>query len=296
MYKIVIVACVAALAIPAEANADPLPASAFAYDASVPLQVTQKSQTVANGVRSRLVTFASANGRTLRAEIVSPFVASKPHAGVLFVHWLGDRKSTNHTEFEPDAFALAKKGATSVLLDAQWSEQQYGKREWFMQVRTTDTDYAQSIAQVIDLRRALDLLVAQPGIDPHRIAYVGHDFGAMYGALLSGVDPRPRWYLLMAGNPSFSQWFLLGKKPADVDAYTAQMAPLDPLPYLARSHAQAYMFQFAQKDFYITPENETAFFSAAPSPRSMWVYKIDHSLATPLALQDRLTWLGARIF
>jgi predicted esterase len=283
---------IAALTAPVEA----LPSSAFAYDASAPLTVRVVSTSAKDGVRSRLVTFASANGRRLTAEIVSPLAPSASRAGVLFVHWLGARKSTNHTEFEPDAKALAKKGATSVLLDAQWSEQQYGSREWFMQVRTTDTDYAKSIDQVVDLRRALDLLQAQPGVDPDRIAYVGHDFGAMYGALLSGVDPRPRWYVLMAGNPSFSQWFLLGKQPADVAAYTAQMAPLDPPAYLARSHADAYMFQFAQKDFYIRPDDEAAFFDAAPPPRAMYVYKIDHSLGTPLALQDRLTWLGARLF
>ena len=41
-----------------------------------------------------------------------------------------------------------------------------------------------------DLRRALDVLLAQPGVDPKRIAYVGHDFGAMYGAVLAGVDRR----------------------------------------------------------------------------------------------------------
>jgi len=280
----------------AVAAVEALPSSAFAYDATAPLTVRVGSTGVKDGVRSRLVTFASADGRRLTAEIVAPVAPSKSHAGVLFVHWLGARKSTNHTEFEPDATALAKKGATSVLLDAQWSEQQYGTREWFMQVRTTDTDYAKSIEQVVDLRRALDLLQAQPGVDPHRIAYVGHDFGAMYGSLLAGVDPRPRWYVLMAGNPSFSQWFLLGKQPADVAAYTAQMAPLEPLPYLARSHADAYMFQFAQKDFYIKPDDEVTFFSAAPAPRSMYVYAIDHSLATPLALRDRLTWLGARLF
>jgi len=278
------------------ATVEALPSSAFAYDATAPLTVRIASTAVKDGVRSRVVTFASADGRRLTAEIVAPVAPSASHAGVLFVHWLGRRKTTNHTEFEPDATALARKGATSVLLDAQWSEQQYGTREWFMQVRTTDTDYAKSIDQVIDLRRALDLLQAQPGVDPHRIAYVGHDFGAMYGSLLSGVDPRPRWYVLMAGNPSFSQWFLLGKQPADVAAYTAQMAPLEPLAYLARSHADAYMFQFAQKDFYIKPDDEVAFFNAAPAPRSMYVYKIDHSLATPLALQDRLAWLGARLF
>jgi len=66
--------------------------------------------------------------------------------------------------------------------------------------------------QVIDLRRALDLLAAQPGLDHDRIAFVGHDFGAMTGALLAGADKRPRWYVLMAATTSFPAWYLPGKE------------------------------------------------------------------------------------
>lgn len=86
--------------------------------------------------------------------------------------------------------ALAAKGVTSVLVDSMWSTVVNGKQDWFSKVRTTDTDYQHSIDQVVDLRRALDLLTAQSGVDP-----------------------------------------------ADVAAYRARMAPLDPLPYLARSKA-----------------------------------------------------------
>ncbi len=35
-----------------------------------------------------------------------------PHPAVLFVHWLGDPATTNHTEFEADARPLALLGVT----------------------------------------------------------------------------------------------------------------------------------------------------------------------------------------
>jgi predicted esterase len=299
---------------PPAACADPLDASQFVYDASAPLDVHVVSSGVRDGVQSRIVTFASTGGRIGRAEILAPQQASGMSGGVLFVHWLGDPATTNHTEFEPDAYALAKRGATCVLIDAMWSTVWWPKdRDWFTQIRSTDTDYANSIDQVLDLRRALDLLQAQPGVDRNRIAYVGHDFGAMYGAVLAGVDPRPRWYVLMAGTTSFSEWYLLGRQPADKAAYIAQMAPLDPLPYLSRSHAQGFFFQFATIDRYITPEKETAFFSATmppcgyqrgvasydngPTPCGMILYPdADHSLSVPDAMKDRLEWLGQRLF
>jgi predicted esterase len=259
------------------------------------MSVRTESSSVADRVRRSIVTFRSGD-RTLTAEIVAPAHGGTAGPGLLFVHWLGDDATTNHKEFEPDARALAAKGATCVLLDAMWSTVVNGKRDWFSTVRSTDTDYQNSIEQVVDLRRALDLLVAQPGVDPHRVAYVAHDFGAMYGAVLAGVDPRPQYFVLMAGTTSFADWYLLGKKPADVAGYRAHMAALDPLPYLARSAARGFLFQFASHDRYVTEEHASDFFSAAPLPRAMFVYDAQHDLNVPLAEQDRLTWLEARLF
>ncbi|MDP9025246.1 MAG: hypothetical protein M3N13_07725 [Candidatus Eremiobacteraeota bacterium] len=139
------------------------------------------------------------------------------------------------------------------------------------------------------------MLLAQPGIDASRIAYVGHDFGAMYGAVLAGIDPRPKVFVLMAGTTTFSEWYLLGDQPADVPAYVAQMEPLNPLPYLARSNARAFYFQFSAHDRYIAPEKQRAFFEASPLPRTMSVYDVDHSLNTKAALSDRLAWLSEQL-
>lgn len=271
----------------------PLDAASFAYTPAT-LQVRTQSSSVVSGVRRSTVTFGSGD-RTLTAEVIAPAFGSGSRPGVLFVHWLGDAATTNHKEFEPDAIALAGKGVTSVLLDAMWSTVVNGKLDWFSKVRTTDTDYQHSIEQVVDLRRSLDLLIAQPGVDPKRIAYVGHDFGAMYGAVLAGVDARPSYYVLMAGNPSFADWYLLGKKPTDVAAYRARMAPLDPLPYLTNSKAKGFLFQFASHDEYITPQHAIEFFSASPLPHALDAYDASHDLNVPLARQDRLDWLQSRL-
>ena len=265
-----------------------LEASAFSYDARAPLNITYGSTTTSSGVPIRGISFASAGGRKVTGVIVRGEGHGK-HPVVLFVHWLGDEATTNHTEFEKDAAALAKLGATSLLVDAQWAE-----KDWFDK-RTTDIDYQRSIEQVVDLRRALDALLAQPNVDKDRVAVVAHDFGAMYSAVLAGIDSRPKWYVLMAGTPSFSTWFLLGAKPADIPAYVSLMAPLDPTNFLPQSTARGFYFQFSAHDRYITPENELKFFQSAPLPRTMSVYDIDHSMATPVAFADRLAWLRAKL-
>jgi len=267
-----------------------LDAGAFAYDTHSPMNVKYSAAVGRSGTSFRAVSFSSPTGHTITGVIIRG-AGRSPHAAVLFVHWLGDdAKTTNHTEFERDAVALARKGVTSLLIDAMWAQP-----DWYDKVRTFQTDYTGSIAQVIDLRRSLDVLLAQPDIDANRVAYVGHDFGSMYGALLAGVDPRPQWYVLMAGTTTFSEWYLLGTKPPDVQAYIAQMAPLDPLAFLGRARARAFFFQFSAHDRYISPEHEAAFFGAAPLPRTMAVYNADHSLVTPAAFSDRLAWLSDKL-
>jgi len=266
----------------------PLPAAAFAYAQDRPLDLRVAATTTQGATTVQDVTFTDAAGTgRIHANLVLP--SAPDGSAVLFVHWLGDDpKATNLEEFKPDALALAAKGTTSLLIDAPWQQP-----TWFDKIRTPATDYADSIAEVKNLRRSLDVLLATRGVDPHKLAYVGHDFGAMYGAVLSGVDPRPAYYVLAAGTTTFSQWFLLGAKPADQAAYVASMQPLDPLPYLARSQARGFLLQFAQHDAYIPIAKAQAFAAAAPEPKRIIFYNADHALATPAARTDRLAWLNA---
>ena len=50
-----------------------------------------------------------------------------------------------------------------------------------VQLRTPGEAVREHIRTAIDLRRGLDLLIAQPGADPERIGLVGHHFGALIG-------------------------------------------------------------------------------------------------------------------
>jgi dienelactone hydrolase len=266
-------------------------APAHAFLPTPPAVTYGPERTLASGVTARDVRFAGPSGRPVTGEIVAG-AGLEAHPGVLFVHWLGDAKTTNHTEFEPDAIALARKGATSLLVDALWSDP-----TWFDTVgKFADADERTTEGQVADLRRALDALDAQPNIDPHRIAYVGHDFGAMAGALLSCADARPRWYVLMAGTATLSEWYLLGKKAPD-DAYAMRLnTDLDLEAALSRSKAEGFLFQFAAHDHYIPADRAQLLLAAAPLPKGAFWYDTDHALAVPTALADRLAWLGQRLF
>ncbi|ACB73866.1 alpha/beta hydrolase family protein [Opitutus terrae] len=266
------------------AAATAAPDSLFDYDRSAPLDVREVMRETRAGALIRDVTFAA--GKDLvAATIVAPEKGGGSLAGILYVHWLGEPATTNRTEFLVEATALTGQGIVSVLVEAMWAEEDWYKK------RIPEEDYAHSIQQVIELRRALDLLLAQPGIDPKRIAYVGHDFGAMYGAVMGAVDRRPTTYVLMAGTPHFIDWFLFAQKPKSLDDYRKQLASLDPVNFVGRLAPAPVFFQFAAHDEYVSAAASAEFYGAAQPRKQAAHYDAGHDLRNPAAAADRVTWL-----
>ncbi|MDP9106400.1 MAG: hypothetical protein M3N49_10770 [Candidatus Eremiobacteraeota bacterium] len=227
----------------------------------------------------------------MNAVLVAPNAAPAKAPAILWVHWLGEVATTNHTEFMSDAQALAKRGVVSLLVDMPWSQ-----AKWFNDLRTPDDDYAATIAQVVSLRRALDCLGAVKGVDATRVAYVGHDFGAMDGALLLAADARPAYAVLMAPTLSYWEWYLLGKQPADPGAYVARMSAFDLPGWLAQGKQKATLLQFGQNDEYVSQATGIALRNAVPNrDRTFKAYKLDHALDDVTAHDDRIAWLAAHL-
>jgi cephalosporin-C deacetylase-like acetyl esterase len=243
-----------------------------------------------DGVQGVTLLFGGAETKPTNAVLIAP-ASPKNAPGVLWVHWLGEPATTNHTEFMGDAQELAKRGVVSLLVDMPWSQ-----KDWFTAIRTPETDYVDTIAQVMTLRRALDCLTAVSGVDASRIAYVGHDFGAMDGALLLAVDARPQYAVLMAPTLSYWEWYLLGKQPADPAAYVARMSAFDLPGWLAQGKQKATLLQFGQNDEYVAQATGIALRNALPNrDRTLKAYKLDHALEDVTVHDDRRNWLIAHL-
>jgi len=275
--------------LPLAVTAAPLPASGYPFVAASSITVDlDQPVPIVPGIRAADARI-HVGSTIVRARFTEPEMGSR-HPAVLFVHWLGDASTTNMTEFAPEALALARRGIVALTINAMWSEP-----NWFETGRTTETDYAASLQQVAALRGALDALLAHPTVDPENVAFVGHDFGAMYGAVLSGLDTRPHYYVFVAGVPTFAEWYLLGKKPTDIPAYVKRMTPLDPLPYLRTSQGKDFFFQFALKDRYVPLAKARTFFDASPAPKALSLYAGGHDVRSKVAIDDRVNWLLARL-
>lgn len=258
-----------------------------AFDYAPAMTTCSPSPAGQSGAR---LTIGAPDAHPMNAVIVAASDTRRNGPAVLWVHWLGLAATTNHTEFESDAHELAQHGVTSMLVDMPWSQP-----KWF-DTRTPAGDYAATIAQVTALRRALDCLVRLPGVDAARIAFVGHDFGAMDGALLLAVDDRPRYAVLMAPTLSFWEWYLLGAQPADRAAYIAQMSVFDLPGWLEKGRQKATLLQFGSADEYVSQATGIAIRNATPDrDRTFKAYRLDHALDDDTARDDRRAWLLAHL-
>lgn len=264
----------------------------FAYKKSVAFDLKEESRKEQDGVIIQDITYA-ANSRErgrIKAYLVKPAGMKGSLAGVLFFHWLGE-KNSDRNEFLDEAVALAKQGTVSLLIQ--------GYFPWAVAPTDGETDRQRVIGETIEVRRSLDLLLAQKEVDRKRIAYVGHDYGAMYGAIMSGVDKRVKAYIFMAPIGSFSYWslayWLRKRDDAFKAAYRKSLNAVDPLGQISRAKPATLLFQFANSDEHIPRAEALAFSDAASQPKQVRWYDAKHDLEVEAARTDRRDWLTQQL-
>jgi cephalosporin-C deacetylase-like acetyl esterase len=255
----------------------------FRYNNVSPVIVKDLSSKQHGNVTVRDIAFSARPGQEIKAYLVVP-KGNGPFAGILWAHWLGDEKS-NRTQFLDEAIELAPKGAVSLLVDAMWSAPQ-----WFGN-RNPDKDYENSIRQVIEFRRAVDLLLSQSNVDKTRIGFVGHDYGAMYGMLMAGVDRRINTFVFIAATHSLNDWAFLGPQPKSKTAYLKQNSNLELTDYLRQVRTASKFFQFGKSDFYVSQADAVVLFAAATEPKQRKLYEAGHKMELNEIVKDRDEWL-----
>jgi dienelactone hydrolase len=223
------------------------------------------------------------------AYVVKP-AGKLPHdsaAGVLFLHWLGQIHS-DRTEYLGEAVGLARQGVVSVLPQ--------GYFPWVANPDGTANDVTLVQQQVAAMERALDTLAGTRGVDPKRIAVVGHDYGAMYGALLADQDKRVSTLVLETPDSLWGNWFAtywLGLEGQAREDYYALFDGLNPVQHTSRL-GRHVLFQWAGKDTYVPEAVRTEFAKASPEAEVKLYDGADHQL-TDAALVDRDAFLGKEL-
>jgi fermentation-respiration switch protein FrsA (DUF1100 family) len=166
----------------------------------------------------------------------------------------------------------------------------------FFLKRTQSDDIQNSIEEVVNIRRAIDLLLSLPNIDADRFALVGHDFGGMYGVLAGSLDLRPTHYVVMAATPRFPDWYLYGPRMEGEarDIFIRQFSELDPVTHIPNLSPAPVFFQFGTDDAHVSKERAEEFFQSAMEPKEMKMYEAGHGLNNEAA-SDRIKWLKGKL-
>ncbi|HJT88605.1 MAG TPA: acyl-CoA thioester hydrolase/BAAT C-terminal domain-containing protein, partial [Bryobacteraceae bacterium] len=204
-------------------------------------------------------------------------------------------------EFLEEAVVLARSGAVSLLIDAPYVRPGFVLERELMRAAEQSARVEQQ--EVVDLRRGTDLLLARPDVDPKRIAYVGHSFGAHAGALLAGVDKRIQSFVLMAGSYA-DQENAFDLNTPEMQQVRAQMGEDrlrqffsqhswdDPVYYAPHSSPAAVFLQFASKDQ--SDDRARQYYGRFGNPKQMKIYMAAHAL-NAAARMDRVEWLARRL-
>jgi dienelactone hydrolase len=262
----------------------------YDYNQSAPVDIKVVKTEIRDGIEVRDITFANASGGRTAAYLVIP-KGKGPHPMALMAHWYApEEQDSNRTQYLGQAIDLAKQGVVSLLPETMWSEP-----KWFPTRKRAD-DYDASVRSVKELRRGLDVLFSQPNVDKKRVAFVGHDFGAMYGAILITADRRPTIYALQAFTNEMSHWYLYGPKMAEPDRsqFIAKLKPLDAVEHLGKASPLPVLLQFGTTDVHVSKARAEAIIAATREPKKVIWYEAGHGL-NEQAINDRQTWLREQL-
>ncbi len=288
----------AALAAPACAQAprpaDAIAAGTFAYDRNAPLQLRDSLESTVDGVETHAISFASPRGGRATGLLFVPRGGGRK-AGIVNMH--GAPGSAR--QVAASSAALARRGAVVLALDAPFARRTDGDMLAF-----TEADSADHVQLVVDLQRAVDLLLARPDVDPARIAYVGGSFGGAVGTMFAAVDPRPAAYVLFVPDGGMVSHFTavdgtpqqpLAGMPATVrDRWLAAMRPVEGIGYVGRARPGSILFQNGRQDPYVPADKAAALHRAAGASHTVQWYDSGHALPAQARI-DRWQFLAERI-
>lgn len=265
----------------------------FDYEAAAPVLITEASVQQENGYTVHNISYPSPKGGEVPAYMVVPD-GEGPFAGILLMHG----SSGSRESLLPLARDFAITGAVVITISGPAARTE--GRSW---LTFTPQDRDEQIQLIVDLRRAVDLLVQTEKVDPLRIGYIGYSYGAAMGGLLAGVEPRIKAYGLMVGDGGLVNHFMDEDEPVGgfetlpagmQERWLEAMKPIEPIHYVGHASPSALFFQNARYDTSVSEEDALAYQAAGSEPKQVEWYDSGHGLPTQAYL-DMAHWLAEHI-
>jgi dienelactone hydrolase len=259
---------------------------------SVPLsefRVTPEGLTVESHFLLHLYTFFHSRDYTVSR------VEFPGHAGRAAVaHWLVPRRAGPH----PTALVfpilagshVVSEALAKALVNRGYAVAHIERKDLALETAATPDVPSNAMRDaVLDARRLLDWLEAQPEVDRGRIAAAGVSMGGILGCILQGVDPRVRaGFYVMAGGGVAELLYDSAEKPvrafrdrlmqarsyASRDAFVAAMReltlPIDPLTVAANIPSDSVLIASGRLDRVMPRERTQRLWEALGRPA--WIH------------------------
>lgn len=259
----------------------------YEYDSSAPFDVQEEKAEEKDGATVHTISYAGPADR-ITAFLVIP-AGDGPFPAVLFMPGAPGARYTFFTE----SIELAKHGIASLSPDPP-----YARPPIKDVVEFTPSDRDGIVQEVVEMRRAIDLLVSREEIDPNRLGYVGFSWGGSLGAIFAAVERRVGAFVLMSAIPRLSaDMRQLGEErgaTGDLSRYEESMKPIDAVNYLPHIAPNALFLQFGQEDTRPSPTDGREVETTASAPKKALWYEGGHELNSQ-ARAEREKWLAQRL-
>lgn len=269
----------------------------FDYDPKAPLDLQVASTEKKEGYTLQQISYASPKGGRVPGLLLIPD-GKGPFPAVLVMHGAPGTART----ILPEAEALAKLGAVALTISAPFSrgDRLDNPKEL---LHFDERDRNDQIQLIVDMRRAVDLLLARPDVDKDRIAYAGRSYGGAQGGLLAGVETRIKAYALVVGDGGLLSHFtgaddtngpLQNMPQEQAKRWRELMDPIEPIHWVGRAAPAHLLFQNGRSDTMVPEADGRTFQDAGSEPKKVLWYDAGHQL-NDQATRDRYTWLAEQI-
>lgn len=313
MHRVILLAFVSSVAVFGVADAQttstecpppatfsgPPPLALFTYDRTAALEVRDSLALAERGVDVHRVSFVSPKGGRATALLHVPHdsirVAKGKLPGIVMLHGApGDAWGMGGV-----AVPVARQGAIVLVLDAP-----FARRDKDDPLSFTPRDSVDQVQLIVDLQRAVDVLVARPDVDASRLGFIGVSYGAAMGALFAGVERRIDAYALLVGDGGLAAHFtqadakrfprLPHLSQAQWCRWFAAMEPLASTRFIGRAAPARVLFLWGRQDRLVPPYLADQLYRAAGQTKEARWYDSGHGLPA-VAHLDMIDWMAARI-
>jgi dienelactone hydrolase len=259
------------------------PAGLFDYDREAGLAFEDRGRVNQDyPIEIRDVSYASPKEGRVTAYLVRP-PGDGPFPGVILQHGV----EANRQQLVLQAAWLAGRGAVALVVDSPNARGDVQLPRGTAGLRV-ERDLV--VQNVVELRRAVDVLEQQDEVDPEKIGFLGFSAGARAGAVLSGVEDRIAAYdLISAGSAPVAEYVRLAPPEAREDVREL-LTQIDPIRHVRGAAPAKLFFQNGRADQVVPRAALVALYRAASRPKEIRWYPGGHE-PDFVVYRDALAWL-----